>query len=202
MNIGPKPDPKAVRAYIKCDYGGLVLQKAVWQSPGQRAGAALTAQDGYVAVGRIAFPLISVGMSARESMVVIATPLSWWAQGAGTAALRGSSAAGLVAIATPDRLDVTTGEAGVAVKRCAFVVSAASAGSCVSEYVKSSVHGTQSTRWGPAYTAKVDTFYTISFELNGVPVTIPGFPTDWPGSAATAPLSVTEVQALAGPQQP
>jgi hypothetical protein len=89
------------------------------------------------------------------------------AQGLHGGELGGSSAFGLVAVATPARLEVTPGD-GSAVRKCPWVT--VKSDRCAYAYRRSSVGGTALGQGGaPAYEASAQAFWTVRFELNGAP---------------------------------
>jgi len=118
----------------------------------------------------------------------------YWAQGLTGAELRGTSAFGLVAIATPGRLEVTPGD-GSASFTCAWVT--AKSDRCLYTYRRASVGGPLTGANGrPAYEATGRATWTLRFEDNGAPVTIDGAPTEINGPAMTSAVEVSEVQTL------
>jgi hypothetical protein len=125
----------------------------------------------------------------------------FWAQGLKVRDLRGSSAFGLVAIATPDRLEVTPGD-GSAMVTCPWVtvrpqVPADQPGPCSHAYLRSSIGGAARGPNGvPAYRASARAVWTLRFELNGGPAIIPGAQSELSGPEMTAPVVVVEVQTI------
>jgi hypothetical protein len=63
--------------------------------------------------------------------------------------------------------------------------------------LRSSVGGTARGLDGaPAYEASAQAFWSLRFELNGVPKVIAGAPSELPGPVLTAAVEVAEVQTL------
>jgi hypothetical protein len=118
----------------------------------------------------------------------------FWAQGLTGRQLRGTSAFGLVAIATPGRLEVTPGD-GSDQFSCVWVT--AKSDRCAYAYRRSSVGGPLiGPNGGPAYRATGRATWTLRFEDNGTPVTIPDAPTKISGPEMTSAVEVAEVQTL------
>jgi hypothetical protein len=118
----------------------------------------------------------------------------FWAQDLPTTELTGSSAFGLVAIATPDQLVITPGD-GSAPPPCSWVTVKSDA--CAYAYRRSSVGGSvRGPSGAPAYEATGKATWTVRFELNGAPVVIGGAPTVLTGPGMTAAVQVSEVQTI------
>jgi hypothetical protein len=118
----------------------------------------------------------------------------FWAQGLSGRDLRGTSAFGLVAVATPARLVVTPGDGSAPVTcrwatfksdRCAYAYRRSSAGGPVLGH-----------KGAPAYEASARALWTVRFEVNGAPVTIAGAPTVLSGLPMTTAVEVAEVQTV------
>lgn len=130
------------------------------------------------ATGQIGMP--SAVLSFNPTARTLVNLDTWfWAQGLKVRDLRGSSAFGLVAIATPDRLKITPGD-GSAMRTCPWVtvrpqVPADQPGPCSYAYSRSSIGGSaRGPNGGPAYRASARAVWRLRFELNGAPVIIPG----------------------------
>jgi hypothetical protein len=152
------------------------------------------------AAGQIKMP--SAVLSFNPTVRTLVNLDTWfWAQGLSPGVLRGSSALGLVAYATPDRLEVTPGD-GSAVRTCPWVtvrpqVPADQSGPCSYAYFRSSIGGSaRGPDGGPAYEASAQAFWSLRFELNGAPVQIAGAPSELPGPVMTTAVEVGEVQTL------
>jgi len=118
----------------------------------------------------------------------------FWAQGLSGAELRGTSAFGLVAVATPNELVITPGD-GSAPKSCAWVTVKSDA--CAYAYRRSSAGGSaRSPSGAPAYQASGVATWTVRFEQNGSPVPIAGAPTVLTESKLSAAVVVAEVQTI------
>jgi len=118
----------------------------------------------------------------------------FWAQDLSGDELRGSSAFGLVAVATPNELVITPGD-GSAPFTCGWVTVKSDA--CAYAYRRSSVGGSlRGLSGAPAYEASGRATWTVRFEQDGVPVPIAGAPTELTGPELTAAVVVAEVQTL------
>lgn len=118
----------------------------------------------------------------------------FWAQGLTGAELRGSSAFGLVAIATPGQLTITPGD-GSAPVVCSWVT--AKSDRCAYPYQRSSVGGSvRGPSGAPAYEATGRATWSVRFENNGAPVSIAGVPRELRGPGMAAAVEVAEVQTI------
>ncbi len=145
------------------------------------------------AFGQIVLPTATLAFNpTKRTLVNLDT---WfWAQGLTGAELRGTSAFGLVAVATPGQLRVTPGD-GFAPFTCAWVTAKSDA--CAYAYRRSSVGGpVRALDGSPAYEATGKATWKLRFEDNGAPVTIPGAPTELTGPSMTAAVEVAEVQTI------
>jgi hypothetical protein len=192
------PTPDSKYSVQLCFTNNSWLGTAVWNGPAtQPPSMAVQATS---AVGRIHLPsaVLSFNPTART---LVNLPTWFWAQGLTSEVLRGSSALGLVAYATPARLEVTPGD-GSAVLRCPWVtvrpqVPADQSGPCSYAYFRSSIGGSaRGPDGGPAYEASAQAFWSLRFELNGAPVQIAGAPSELPGPVMTTAVEVGEVQTL------
>ena len=76
---------------------------------------------------------------------------------------------------------------------CPWVTTAEQAEvECNHTYDVPSDHGTATWNGQPAYLASVTAVWTLSFEINGTPVTIPNAPATLTSEASTAPVRVSE----------
>lgn len=110
----------------------------------------------------------------------------------------GSSAFGLVAIATLRTLSVNPGD-GTGEFTCDQVATSAAEAqqSCHHTYRRSSRASSAAQVDGrPAYSLTANTVYGLRFEVNGRPVTIDGAPATLDGPPATAAVRVDEVQSI------
>jgi hypothetical protein len=170
------------------------VQDAAPGTPSLQAQAA-------IAVGALRLPGASIRTSPPtmaivnlETFFAPATPLP--------ASARGSSALGLVAIATPQTWVIDLGD-GSGVLTCPATVtmpptSATTAPSgCGHTYRRSSAGQTGRAANGqPAYTVRTHSTWTIRFEQAGRPIAVPGAPTTLNGPVSTSLLPVAEIQAL------
>jgi hypothetical protein len=199
----PQPTPGAtwhVRLCLMPGQPGIAGWVHLAQWIGQSSAPPPLKDQAVEATGQIKMPsaVLSFNPTART---VVNLPTWFWAQGLTSEVLRGSSALGLVAYATPARLEVTPGD-GSAVRTCPWVtaqpqVPADQSGPCSYAYPRSSVAGTALGRSGAsAYGASARAVWSLRFELNGAPVQIAGAPSELPGPVMTAPVVVDEVQTL------
>jgi hypothetical protein len=125
---------------------------------------------------------------------LVTLPTWFWADGLTGGALTGSSAFGLVAIATPDHLEVDPGDGSDTVS-CPWATRRSD--TCSVAYERSSAgRGTTTVAGHDAFAATAEPVWRVAFELNGTPVNIPGAPTELRGPATDAAVWVAESQAL------
>jgi hypothetical protein len=104
--------------------------------------------------------------------------------------LRGTSAFGLVAVATPAKLIIETGESGEIA--CDVPVTK----QCMHVYGRSSVGQARVVDGQPAYGLTARTRWRITYEQGGEQVEIPDAPTAVTGPPATTLLPVAEIQSV------
>lgn len=149
-------------------------------------------QEAIQAFGQLVAPDFDLAFNPPQRSYV--TLDTWyWADGATDGEVEGTSAAGLVAIATPERLEVQPGD-GSGTLTCPFAVVQSDA--CTYVYSKASVDGTATVDGQPAYAGQARLVYTVRFEFNGELMEIDGAPlvfeTPWEGT----PIPVAEIQAI------
>jgi hypothetical protein len=135
------------------------------------------------AYGRLVIPEFTLAFNP-DNRAIIYLDTWWWADGPGNGDIRGSSAAGLVAIAEPNRLEVDPGD-GSGVKNCAWVT--AKSDTCTHEYQKASAAG---------YPARARLVYDVRFENNGAQLDVPGLPETLESDWHDRNVPVHEVQAI------
>lgn len=194
MPDGEKPneDSKPRVEICRGPLGGVIgIGNAFW-SDDEPAPPTLLEQA-TEAIGNIDLGTATVNVSPPgRSLVNLDT---WfWITGA-RQRVSGSSAFGLVAIATFRSLGVDPGD-GSGTFRCdSFPTTAAEAEqSCRHQYRKAS------GRAG-AYTVRVTSVYDLRFEVNGAQVEVQGAPATLDGPSATAPLRVVEAQTVVRPNR-
>ncbi len=117
----------------------------------------------------------------------------YWLDGA-EQEVTGSSAFGLVAIATFRSVSVDPGD-GTGSFTCPLVTTAAAAEKdCEHEYRRASTRGSTSVDGRAAYAASATTVYDLRFEIDGAPVEFEGAPPTLEGPPAEAAVRVDEVQ--------
>jgi hypothetical protein len=147
------------------------------------------------AVGALRLPRGVLRFSPRgRSFVGLDT--WWWVEGLPVGRVRGSSAFGLVAVATPVGLRVDPGD-GSEVLECPVVRSVVVAErDCVSVYERSSVGGSARVGGQPAFVARATPTWRVAFVDSGTPVTIDGFDPVVEGPAVRVPVPVAEIQTI------
>lgn len=168
----------------------LVSNEYIWVTPSE---ADIAAQID-VAYGSLVAPAFTVGFNP-PTHAVVNLPTWYWAGGAGAGAVTGSSAGGLVAIATPDHLEVDPGD-GSGEFTCPWSVTASDA--CSYTYPRSSAGEPAVPDVGPAFQAQMRLVYTVRFELNGAPFEVAGLPTEFTSAWQTTAVPVAEIQSLVG----
>ncbi len=193
----PNDDSKArVRICSGGPLGSIEVGTAFWsddEKPPTRLEQALTA------IGQIdlATPTVNVSPAGRT---LVNLDTWFWLTGAQQEAT-GSSAFGLVAIATFRSMTVDPGD-GSGTFTCPFTADAATAEKqCLHEYRRSSARGSASVDGRSAFTAKVNTVYDLRFEVGGAQVDVQGAPATLPGPPASAAIRVDEVQTLSRPNR-
>lgn len=143
------------------------------------------AEQAQEAIGNIDLGTSKVGISpAARTLVNLDT--WYWLDGGMPETATGSSAFGLVAIATFQGFRVTTGDGSTVT--CPYVTTEQQAKtSCTHTYRRSS--------GGRDYTVSAVATYGLRFEINGRAITnIPGAPATLDGPVTSSPLEVAEVQ--------
>ncbi|MGL5857612.1 MAG: hypothetical protein ACRC35_04260 [Angustibacter sp.] len=195
-----KPAPDAELKVRTCiPAGGSWLSEPVWLDPGTPLEPPLAAQA-REAVGRLTPPRATLQFNPPRRTVVN-IPTWWWTTGLPATPLRGTSAFGLVAIATPDHLDIEPGDGTTLT--CPWTTTPTQASrQCTHTYLRASITATASAEGQPAYLATATPTWTITYTDTGTPVTIPDAPTTITGPPATTPVPVTEIQNLVQPNTP
>ncbi|TDD64456.1 hypothetical protein E1262_28220 [Jiangella aurantiaca] len=149
-------------------------------------------QEALQAFGQLVAPDFDLAFNPPQRAYV--TLDTWyWAEGATDGELTGTSAAGLVAIATPERLEVQPGD-GSSTLTCPFTVTQSDA--CSYVYDHASVEGTATVDGQPAYEGQARLVYTVRFELNGEVMEIDGAPAVFQTPWQATPIPVAEIQAI------
>ena len=191
---GPKPQPDSQPMARECDYGvpggyGPYVVTYYWSDSGDPQPPSLYEQA-LTAIGEIDLSIPTLETSpAGRTLVYI--PVWYWLDG-GAGDRTGSSAFGLVATAVFDHIEVDPGDGSDGVE-CPWVTTAEQAEvECNHTYDVPSDQGTATWNGQPAYLASVTAVWTLSFEINGTPVTIPSAPATLTSEASTAPVRVSE----------
>lgn len=190
---GPKPAPDAEWKVRVCIGANLAESfEAVWIDPTEPQPPSLFEQAA-TAIGNLAPPTGTLAVNPTTRSLV-SLPTWFWADGLTGDELTGSSAFGLVAIATPDYIEVDPGD-GTGVVQCPWTTTQSD--TCSHGYERSSAtRGTASVDGHDAYAASGTPVWSIAFEINGTPVNIPGAPTDFRGQPMNAGVWVAESQAV------
>lgn len=195
---GPKPQPDSEPRARECDYGvpggyGPYVVTYYWSDSGEPQPPTLY-QQALTAIGQIDLTIPSLTTSP-DGRTLVFIPVWYWLDG-GEGDRTGSSAFGLVATAVLDHLEVDPGDGSPAIE-CPWVTSAEQAEEeCNHSYDHASADGTETWNGKPAYLASVTAVWTLSFEINGTPVTIPNAPATLTSDASTAPVRVDEQGAV------
>jgi hypothetical protein len=190
----PPPTPGAdwrVRmCFLSGTPGGLPTGTAEWV--GQAPPPPSQLDQSVEATGRIDMPKAT--LSFNPTVRTLVNLDTWfWAQDLKAEPLRGTGAFGLVAVATPKKLEIRPGDGSVL--PCGWVI--AKSDGCPHVYQRSSAGGPVRAPDGrAAYQASGTAIWSLHFELGGVRVIIPGARTELRGPEMTSPVVVAEVQTL------
>ncbi|AYY12113.1 hypothetical protein EF847_04710 [Actinobacteria bacterium YIM 96077] len=149
--------------------------------------------EAWQAYGRLEFPEFTLKFSPIDrSLVDVDT--WYWVDGPSADPIEGTSAAGMVAIATPRHIEVDPGD-GSGVMTCEWTVEESDA--CAHVYSRASTNGSVESADGePAYEGRARLVYDIHFEFEGSSIELPGLPdeftTDWESTA----IPVAESQSV------
>lgn len=113
----------------------------------------------------------------------------WWAEGATTDTLVGTSAGAVRALARPDRMEIDPGD-GSGVMNCDFVITKSD--DCTYTYRKANAKD-------GAYPARMRLVWSVSFEDGGTVLNLPGLPTAFTSPWQDVDVPVREVQTLSRP---
>jgi hypothetical protein len=167
----------------------------VWVRPGDVGTEPSLVVQARQAVGALRLPRGVLRFSPQgRSFVGLDT--WWWVEGLPVGRVKGSSAFGLVAVATPVGLRVDPGD-GSEIVECPVVRSVAVAErDCVSVYARSSVGGSVRVGGRPAFVAVATGTWRVAFVDSGTPVTIAGFDPVVEGPVVRVPVPVAEIQTV------
>lgn len=187
---GPKPSEDSVLRAIWChDDGTLTIDRIFWSEDAEPDEL----EQALEAIGQIDLTAATLETSP-DGRTLVNLDTWYWLDGAQREAT-GSSALGLVAIATFRSMSVDPGD-GTGAFSCSLVTSAAAAkDSCTHSYRRSSIGGSASENGRPAFAASVTAVYDLSFEIDGVPVAqIDGAPDTLDSPALETAVRVDEIQ--------
>jgi hypothetical protein len=175
----PTPDSKYIYKYCENPNGNIILEDFFWTNAPEEPSIEEQAREAF---GRLEAPGFTLAFSPpEESVIYIET--WWWAQGAPSGNLEGSSAFGLVAIAEPDHIEVDPGD-GSSTIMCDVVTSESDA--CTHTYERASGDG--------GYPARARLVYDVHFEMDGAPIEVEGVPATFESEWQETAVPVTEVQ--------
>ncbi|MFD1826515.1 MULTISPECIES: hypothetical protein [Mumia] len=193
---GEKPNEESEARVQVCLINGMHQWGAAYWSDDEPEVPSLLEQA-LEAVGNIdlATPVIQI---SPQNRTIVNLDTWFWATGQ-QQNQTGSSAFGLVAIATFEHLVVTTGDGTTLTCEAASTREEAQT-NCRHAYNRASVGGSESVDGRPAYAVTAESVYSLSFEVNGTPVAnIEGAPATLTSPTATAALRVDEVQSVVTP---
>jgi len=184
---GKKKGPDSKWMFDTCADGTF---RSYYSDPGEPQEPPLAAQA-ETAIGQLDLGVPGLETSP-SNRTIVRVPTWFWIDGAAPEQT-GSSAFGLVAIATVKSLSVDTGDGTTL--QCPWTTSSVQAEQqCTHDYTHTSHDGTVTWEGKPAYEVSATTTWELRFEIDGTPVTIPEAPTTIDGPASTAVLRVDEVQ--------
>lgn len=195
---GKKPSPDSEPMVRECRTRGFIGPVAVeiyWSGgPEDVPQPPSLQQQSRTAIGELDLSMPALRTSP-EGRTLVNFPTWFWLEDAAEEQT-GSSAFGLVAIATVQELRIDPGDGSEAFS-CPWVTSSRQAREkCTFGYTRASYDGAASWEGKPAHLASASAEWTLRFEMNGNPVTIPGAPATLEGPASTTPIRVDEVQTL------
>ena len=184
-----RPSPEAIYTYRSCtpDPGG-TLSGWSWYEP---EGPSL-AERAEQAFGALHTPAFSIEFNPPVRAVV-GLDTWFWASTGTTGQITGTEALGVVAIGTPNRLELDPGD-GSGVVSCPWTTAESAA--CSHLYDRSSAGQPAGPDGTPAYTARMRLIYDVRFELDGGPLGIAGLPTALESAWQEVAVPVAEVQAI------
>lgn len=190
LDAGEKPGDEYHLAYKACADG---TDKWYWTKDDEGPSVPDLARQ---AVGSLKFPAYDLVFNP-PTRTIVNLPTWWWATGATTDELIGTSAGPVRAIATPDHMEVDPGD-GSAVMTCPFVV--AKSDECSYTYKKASVNGSATAADGSkAYPARIRLVYDLVIENAGTPITVAGIPNVFTSPWQQTAVPVREIQSVVRP---
>ncbi|UED85582.1 hypothetical protein [Streptomyces profundus] len=178
----PREGAVYVYKYCVAPGGAIVFDDYLWRG-GEEEGPTLE-ELAEQAFGQLEAPAFTLAFSPPDETLIFLDTW-WWAEGAHDDEIVGTAALGVVAIGTPDRLEVDPGD-GSAVLHCRVVTSEGDA--CVHAFQRSSGEG--------GYPARARLVYDVRFEQNGEPFEAPALPDTLEGLWQETAVPVDESQAV------
>lgn len=192
LGAGKKPGDEYHLAYKACADG---TDKWYWTKDDEGPSLPDLARQ---AVGSLKFPAYQLVFNP-PTRTYVNLPTWWWADGATTDELIGTSAGAVRAIATPDRMEVDPGD-GSGVMTCPFVVEKSD--NCSYTYRRASVKGAATAPDGStAYPARMRLTYDLVIENGGTPITVAGIPDTFSSPWQDVAVPVREVQTVVRPRR-
>lgn len=186
----PKPSPEAHVAYRSCRYpDGTTETQWYWSTQNEEPPLEEQAMEAY---GLLTTPNFDLSFNPPQRTYVNLDTW-WWADGAGDDEITGSSAFSVVAIATPDHIEVDPGD-GSGTITCDWATSKSD--TCTHAYNQASTNGDAQVNGSPAYTASATLVYSVRFENGGEPLEIEGLPTELESPPEQVEVPVAEMQNL------
>lgn len=178
----PKPSEDSFYVYKECrnPAGDIIFSDFTWWSAD---GGPSLEELAWSAFGELTVPEFTLEFSPPGRSIIYVDTW-WWANGPSHSAIRGSSAAGVVAIAEPNRLEVDPGD-GRRIIHCDWVTTESDA--CTHKYQKASAAG---------YPARARLVYDVRFENGGAPLELPGLPETLESDWHDRTVPVHEIQAI------
>jgi hypothetical protein len=192
---GEKPSEDSEPLLVVCEYmrGGWEVVDVVWSDDGRPAEPSL-ADQATEAIGEIDLPTPDLSWNPPD-LAYVTLPTWFWVGNATTTEVRGTSAFGLVAVATLNEVRVDPGD-HTKILTCPLTTSPKAAVQCAHTYERASVRGGTHTADGrPAYEATMTTVWDLTFINDGVQVTIAGAPDTLTSDPGLAAVPVAEIQA-------
>lgn len=175
----PNEDAVYIFKYCYGPDGNEAYSDWIWYTPDEPTIEELA----WEAYGRLEIPAFRLAFNPSDEAIIFVDTW-WWAEGAGDGAVHGSSAAGLVAVAEPDRLEVDPGD-GSGIITCGWVT--AKSDECSHAYQKASKEG---------YPARARLVYDVHFEQDGSVISVAGLPDSLESGWEETNVPVSEVQAI------
>lgn len=184
-----RPTPESVWIYRRCDENPDHPLSGYFWSEDEGPSLDTLAREAFAA---LVTPAFTVGFNP-PGRAVVNFPTWFWAETATAGEIRSGGALGVVAIGSPDRLEVDPGD-GSGVRSCTFSTGASAA--CSYTYPRSSAGQPAAGSGDPAFTARARLVYDVRFEAYGSPLTLPGLPDSLTSPWVERAVPVAEIQTV------